>query len=302
MKCGSKRVDSFGRPAVRDRIVVTALTSVVVGVTTIGVGVEQPPTDALAIAAVKDGLYVITGSGGNVAARVAPNGVVLVDNAFERNHAEIVRLITEVTDAPITHVIGTHHHGDHMGGNPPFSTHATVIAHANARTNMLADSQPTPPGVVFNQTTSLFSGDIELKAHYFGAGHTNGDTVVEFPDLHTVHTGDLVVGSIPFIDYPNGGNSEAWVGTLGRILELDFDTVVPGHGPIMTKADVRVFRDALVTLRARMSQLVDRGVPKEDVANHLYTEDLGWPLSRDGLFVSRSVSGFYDEMAEGQTP
>ncbi len=281
--------------------VIGGLTLVVLGGIAVAVAVGEQPAGPLGMEEVKEGLYLITGSGGNVAARVTSDSVVLVDNKFERNHDEIVQLVGQVSDRPIAYVIGTHHHGDHMGGNPLFATHAEIIAHANARAHMLADGLPAPPRVVFRRTTSLFVGDIEIRAHHFGRGHTDGDAVVEFPDLRTIHTGDLFVEGTPFIDYANGGSSKEWVDALGKVLELDFDTVIPGHGPIMVKADVQRFRDKLVTLRARMSQLIDRGVPKENVSSHLHTVDLDWPLAPDGLFVSRSLSGFYDEMTETVT-
>ena len=282
----------------RDIRVIGGLTLVVLGGAAVAIAVGQQPSLPLGMEEVKEGLYVITGSGGNVAARVTSDSVVLVDDKFERNHDDITRLVGEVSDRPIAYVIGTHHHGDHMGGNALFATHAEIIAHANARVHMLADGQPAPPRVVFRRTTSLFVGNIEIRAHHFGRGHTDGDAVVEFPDLQTIHTGDLFVEGTPFIDYANGGNSKEWVDALGKVLELDFDTVIPGHGPVMVKTDVQRFRDKLVTLRARMSQLIDRGVLKEDVSSHLHTDDLDWPLAPDGLFVSRSLSGFYDEMTE----
>jgi glyoxylase-like metal-dependent hydrolase (beta-lactamase superfamily II) len=282
----------------RDIAVIVGLTLLVLGGAAAAVTVGQQPSLPLGMEEVKEGLYVITGSGGNVAARVTSDSVVLVDDKFERNHEEIVQRVGEVTDRPITYVISTHHHGDHVGGNPLFAAHAEIIAHANVRVNMLSGGQPAAPRVVFRRTMSLFVGDIEIRAHHFGRGHTDGDAVVEFPDLRTIHTGDLFVEGAPFIDYLNGGSSKEWVDTLGKILELDFDTVIPGHGPIMVKADVLRFRDKLVTLRARMSQLIDQGVPKEEAPSHLHTDDLAWPLAPDGLFVSRSLSGFYDEMSE----
>ena len=282
----------------RDITVIGGLTLLVLGGTALAGAVGQETSLPLQIEEIKAGLYVITGSGGNVAARVTSDSVVLVDDKFERNHDDIMQLVGEVSDRPIAYVLGTHHHGDHMGGNPSFAAHAKIIAHANARVNMLAGGQPAPPPVVFRRTTSVFVGDIEIKAHHFGPGHTNGDAVVEFPDLRTIHTGDLVVEGTPFIDYANGGSTADWVETLGKILELDFDTAIPGHGPIMVKADVQQFRDRLVTLRARMSQLIDSGVPEESVSSHLYTVDLDWPLAPDGLFVSRSLPGFYREISE----
>ena len=280
----------------RELKIIAWLTVVVLGSAAVKVAGGQQGAP-LGIDEVKDGLYVITGSGGNVAARVTGDGVILIDDKFERNHGEIMQRVASVTDQPVRYVLGTHHHGDHMGGNPPMSRHAQIIAHANARVNMVNGDQPSPPNIVFQDRTSVFLGDVEVQMHHLGRGHTNGDSVIVFPDLRTLHTGDLFVGSTPFIDYGNGGGSQPWIGTLDRILELDFDTVIPGHGPILTKADVQVFRNRFVTLRSRMSQLITSGVRKEDVVNRLQTDDLNWPLAPDGLFVQRSLSGFFDEVA-----
>lgn len=260
---------------------------------------QQPalPLDAVAVA-VPEGLHVITGPNGNVAARVTPDGVILVGDMFERDHAEIMRRVGELTTQPVRYVLVTHHHGDHMGGNVPMSRRARIIAHENARATMVAGEQAEPPSVVFTKQTSVFLGEIEVQMHYLGRGHTDGDAIIVFPDLATIHTGDLFVAGTPFIDYENGGSSAGWIGVLDGILALDFDTVIPGHGPVMTKADVQTFRDRFVTLRRRMTQLIRQGVPTETVATRLQTDDLEWPLDMGGLFVRRSLPAFYEEMEE----
>ena len=250
----------------------------------------------LGIEEIKDGLYLITGGGGNVAARVTGEGVILVDDKFERNVAEIRERVASVTDQPIAYVLGTHHHGDHMGGNAAFAETAEIIAHANARMNMIRADQPAPPGVIFTEQTTVHLGGVEVQARYVGRGHTNGDAVIVFPDLDTIHAGDLVVGSTPFIDYANGGSSFDWVATLESILEIDFDTVIPGHGPVMTRDDVISFRSRFITLRERMGELVSADVPQAEILDHLQTDDLGWPLDPNGLFVQQSLSSFYYEI------
>ena len=284
----------------RELKTIVLLTTVVLGAAAVKVVMGQQQSQPLGIEEVKDGLYVITGSGGNVAARVTGNGVILIDDKFERNHAEIMQRVRGVTDQPVQYVLGTHHHGDHMGGNPPMSRHAQIVAHQNVRVNMINGDQPVPPNIVFSDQTSVFLGDVEVQMRYLGRGHTNGDSVVVFPDLNTIHTGDLFVGSTPFIDYDNGGGSQPWIGTLDRILALDFDTVIPGHGPVMTKNDVEVFRNRFVTLRSRMTQLIRSGVTRDDAVNKLQTDDLNWPLAPNGLFVQRSLPSFYDEMARAR--
>ena len=226
-------------------------------------------------------------SGGNVAVRVTDEGVILVDDKFPYSFEEITRQVASVTSQPITYVLNTHHHGDHAGSNADFLPTAQVIGHRNARANMLRNGQDGAPPVVFADQAAVFLGGVEVQALHLGRGHTNGDAVVYFPDLRTIHTGDLMLwgdrldGSTlsPFIDYANGGSGTEWVGTLDRVLELDFDTVIPGHGPVLSRSDVVAFRNKFEILVDRMASLVEEGVAPEAVPDRLDTADLGWPLA-----------------------
>ena len=251
----------------------------------------------------KNGLYVIPGydggvTGGNVAVRVTNDGVILVDNKFPHSFAMITSEVRKVTSLPIRYVLDTHHHGDHAGSNADFMAVAEVIAHRNARGNMVRNNQPGAPRVVFSRDTSVFLGGMEAQAHHFGRGHTNGDAVIYFPDLRTIHAGDLFIwgqrsdGSTlsPFMDYNNGGSGLAWTATLDRVLELDFDTVIPGHGPILGRDEVRTFRDRMQTLADRMRAAIEAGVSREDVPNRVETADLDWP------FRPAALRAFYDEV------
>lgn len=251
----------------------------------------------LTIEPVKDGLYVIYGPGGNVGVRLTPEGVILVDDKFPQNFADIQRLVRTVTELPVRYVLNTHHHGDHSGGNAQYLPLAEIIAHRNARENMVRGSQDGLPRVVFSDETSVFLGGVEVRAYHMGTGHTNGDAVIYFPDLRTVHGGDLLHGVAPFIDYGNGGNSKGWVATLNNILALPFDTAIPGHGAIMNRGDVTAFRNQMEAVRIRMADLILRGGLRRDVAAEFVTPDLSWTTISTGLFMQRSVAGLYDEMA-----
>ncbi len=263
---------------------------------------QQPET--LSVTPVKDGLYYINGVGGNVGVRVTSDGVILVDDKFPRNVEQIQARVREVTDQPIRYIINTHHHGDHAGGNVGFIDDAEIIAHENARKNMVRGEQDAPPRIVFTDQTAVHLGGIEVRAHHLGRGHTNGDAVVYFPDLRTVHAGDLLHGIAPFIDYANGGSSKEWISTLEGILELDFDTAIPGHGSLMTRTDIEAFRDQFLAVRERMRELVESGVTKEDAAARIVTDELSWTMAPNGLFMRRSIPGFYDEISteESDTP
>ena len=271
------------------------LSGVLVAITVTGAHAQND----LSIEQVKDGLYAIIGSGGNVGVRVTPEGVILIDDKFPRNFTEIQELVAQVSDQPVRYVINTHHHGDHAGGNVEYINIAEIIAHQNARDNMVKGDQDAPPRVVFTDQTAVYLGGVEVRAFYMGRGHTNGDAVIYFPDLRTVHGGDLLHGIAPFIDYGNGGSSSGWVSTLNNILALDFDTAIPGHGAIMDRDDVVNFRNQMEAVRTRMADLIRSGTPKSEASARIKTEELSWTMAENGLFMRRSISGFYDEIAAG---
>ena len=253
--------------------------------------------DRLSIAQVKDGLHIITGPGGNIGVRVTVEGVILIDDKYPQDFDEIQSLVATVSDLPVKYVINTHHHGDHSGSNASFLQVADVIAHKNARDNMLRGDQDGPPRLIYTDQTSVFLGGAEVRAYYMGRGHTNGDSVVYFPDLKTVHGGDLLHGTAPFIDYANGGSSRGWVGTMNNILSLDWNTAIPGHGEVMDRRTVLNFRNQMEAVRIRMAELIRQGLDADDAPEAIKDPDLSWTQAEGGLFMNRSIPGFYEEIA-----
>src|SRR5215831_15466680 len=162
---------------------------------------NQKAPGPLRIDKVKDDLYMISGEGGNVAVYVTNDGVLLVDDMFDRNHADILAQVKTVTDKPIRYVVNTHQHDDHAGGDLKMLSIAEVIAHQNVRANLSDIKQPyyedtpgTPiglPRVTFSDELSVHLGGKEVRAKYFGRGHTSGDAVVYFPSLRVIHSGDV---------------------------------------------------------------------------------------------------------------
>jgi glyoxylase-like metal-dependent hydrolase (beta-lactamase superfamily II) len=249
------------------------------------------PPGPLRIQKVKDDLFMISGEGGNVAVYVTSEGVVLVDDMFDRNHADILAQVKSVTDKPLRYVINTHQHDDHAGGDLKMLPIAEVIAHKNARANLVDIKQPyyedtpgTPiglPRVTFSDELSVHLGGREVRAKYFGRGHTSGDAVVYFPSLRVIHSGDLFLGQRGgkgpniYVDYAQGGSFLDWTNTLDGMLTLDFDTVIPGHGPVSTKADVSKFRADVEKMRNRLAGMVQQGRTKAEVLKVL-EDDYGW--------------------------
>jgi cyclase len=242
---------------------------------------QTPAPPQLKINQVKDDLYEIEGDGGNVAVYVTNEGVILVDDKFEQDYGQIVSNVKSVTPQPIKYILSTHHHSDHSGGNVKFAPTVEIISTANARANIVNQKQPgapanmTPASVTFTDETSVFLGGKEVRARYFGRGHTNGDALIYFPAQKTIHTGDLMAGNTPLIDYTGGGSVVEWTKTLDGAMKLDFDTVIPGHGPVTNKAALLAYRNNVEKLRNRASGLIHQGKSQEEVGKVMEAE-FGW--------------------------
>lgn len=259
------------------------------------------PPGPLRIERVKGGLYMISGEGGNVAVYVTSEGAILVDDMFDRNHAGILAQVKSVTSQPVRYVINTHQHDDHAGGDFKMLPIAEVIAHRNVRANLEHIKQPyyedtpgTPiglPRITFSDEFSLHLGGKEVRAKHFGRGHTGGDAIIYFPELKTIHTGDLFLGRAAgraqaatvrppgvniYVDYAQGGSFFEWTKTLdGALNELDFDSVIPGHGPVSSRNDLIQFRNDLETMHDRLVSFVKTGKTKDEIVNILES-DYGW--------------------------
>ena len=277
---------------------------------------------------VKDGLYVIRGpfvpcgtrgcrpggaddglihEPGDVAARVTPEGVILVDDKYPENLTDVLAALRSVTTQPIRYLLNSHHHGDHVSGNVNLAALGIdIIAHRRIRENFLRLKQPGAPNIVFEDQGGVFLGGVEVRMHHLGRGHTNGDTVIHFPDLRAIHMGDLVIDGMPVIDYAGGGSALAFVKTIDNLLALDFDTAIPGHGKVMTKPEVQAYRNRFETMNQRMRELIKKGLPKEQlktlaqVRAQLRLAELGWDNSVSTTASLGSFSQYYDELAAAQ--
>jgi glyoxylase-like metal-dependent hydrolase (beta-lactamase superfamily II) len=237
-------------------------------------------------------LYLISGDGGNVAVYVTDEGVILVDDMYQRNYADIAARVKTVTAQPIRYVLNTHHHDDHAGGNVgALAGGVEVIAHRNVRANMMRLKQPGWPRITFADETAVFLGGKEVHSYHFGRGHTDGDAIVHFPAERVIHTGDLFLARAPgapglhlYFDYANGGSAVEWTKTLGGAMKLDFATVIPGHGALSTRADVEKWLADLDVLRAHVRRLIREGRSRDDIATVL-SEEYRWP--RGGLALAQ---------------
>ncbi len=240
-------------------------------------------------------LYVIIGNGGHVAVMPTNEGVLVVDDKFAQDAPEIMAKIKSISDKPVRYVLNTHQHGDHTGGNDAMlALGAQVLIHKNARDNMLAAKQPGLPQITYADEAQVFLDGKEVQAHHLGRGHTNGDAVIYFPSERVLHTGDLFVNGIaPFIDYSAHGSIVEWDQTLEKALAYDFDTVIPGHGPVAKKADLVKWRQTLATLRTRAKTACAGGAA--DAVKRIDAKDLGMGPSPN---FDRSIQGMCQELAQ----
>jgi len=254
---------------------------------------QNKPPGPLKAQRVQGDLHMISGEGGNVAVYATSEGVVLVDDMFDRNHADILAQVKLVTDRPLRYVINTHQHDDHAGGDFRMLPIAEVIAHRNVYANLknlkrpyYEDTPGTPiglPRVTFSDRLDVHLGGKDIEAYYFGRGHTSGDAIIYFPELKAIHTGDLFISSsrpgVPiYVDYVQGGSLIEWTRTLERTLQLDFDIVIPGHGPVATKADLARFNGSIAAMRARLQGLIRKGASRSTIAETI-EKDYGWRVT-----------------------
>ena len=214
----------------------------VAGAVSLVLSSPQAPPPPIAMEKVRDNLYMITGGGGNTAAFITAKGVVVVDTKNPKNGQAILDKIKSVTDKPVTMIINTHTHGDHVGSNTEFPPTVEVVAHENCKASMeKMDQFKTPqgqkylPSKTYKDKLSLLQGKEKIDLYYFGRGHTSGDTIIVFTALRVAHTGDLFAAKgAPFIDTGNGGSAIDYpktVAAAGAKIK-GVETVIPGHSAV----------------------------------------------------------------------
>jgi glyoxylase-like metal-dependent hydrolase (beta-lactamase superfamily II) len=210
---------------------------------------QQPATgpNVAGIEKVKDNLYMVTGGGGNTAVFVTATGVVLVDTKLANWGQAIMDQVKTVTSKPVTHIINTHTHGDHVGSNEYFPASVEIVAHANVSLSMakmpaFADGTKKHafPDSTYTDKMTVLGGSEAIDLYHFGAAHTNGDTFVVFRTLRTMHGGDAFAAKgLPLLDVNNGGSGVTYPDTLAKAAAgiKGVDTVIPGHSTVMAWQD-----------------------------------------------------------------
>jgi glyoxylase-like metal-dependent hydrolase (beta-lactamase superfamily II) len=174
-----------------------------------------------------------------------------------------------------------------------------LISHKNARTQMLRLKQPGQPRITFADEIEIHLGGKEVRAYHYGRAHTDGDVIVFFPELRTIHSGDIFLTNgtptrpaQPYMDYAGGGSALEWTHVMDEMEKLDFDTIIPGHGPVSDRKGLAKWRTEFLALRGRIGGLVKGGASKEEISKVLL-EEFKWPAG--GLAIGQ-VDAFIAEM------
>src|SRR5439155_7751352 len=233
----------------------------------------------------KDNLYMLKGGGGNTAVFVATNGVVVVDTKNPGWGQPILDKIKTLTDKPVTTIINTHTHGDHVSGNVEFPATVDIVVQENTKTNM--EKMSAPPGFpagqnifqanggkgmpkrTFKDKMTLGSGKDQVDLYYFGRGHTNGDAWIVFPQLRTAHAGDIFSGkNLPLLDTNNGGTGVEIGDTLAKAHDgiKNVDSVITGHSTVMTWNDLQEYAQFNKDFLADVQNAMKAGKSADDIA------------------------------------
>lgn len=239
----------------------------------------DPATVTLKTTTVTGNISLIEGAngfaGGNVAVSTGADGLFVIDDELQPMTPKLTAALTALAPkSKVRFVVNTHWHGDHTGGNAGLAaTGAVIVAHENVRkrlsveqvmkfmgeTHTIPASPPQAlPVVTFADDVTLYLNGDEVHVMHVEPAHTDGDAIVHFKKANVLHTGDTFVNGYPIVDVGSGGRFEGFIAAADRTLSLCDDTtkIIPGHGPLMTKADLKEWRDMLVTVRNRMKKLI----------------------------------------------
>lgn len=237
-----------------------------------------------------NGIYVIFGPGGNIGASVGEDGVILIDDKFDRLSSFLIAAIGEITDKPIRFLINTHWHGDHTGANQALSkVGAVIVAHDNVRERLSTDqvqelfSRTIPaspeaalPVITFDQQITFHINGHTARVYHVPNAHTDGDSIIYFETANVVHMGDLYfAGAYPFVDIDSGGGTSGLLAGLDLVLSMinDETQVISGHGGVTGKAELRDYRDVVLELHNRLVEMIADGKSLEEVLEAKITSD-----------------------------
>jgi len=225
---------------------------------------------------ITDKIYMLHGSGGNIAVLIGEDGIVMVDDQFAPLTEKINKSLSLLTTKPVRFIINTHFHFDHTGGNENFGGEgAIIVSHHNSRLRMTTDQfiesfkvdqkkAPTAalPKVTFTESLTLHLNVETLVVHHIKNAHTDGDVILHFKESNVFHAGDIFVRyGLPFIDQPNGGTIDGMIRGIDFLIKLadNNSRIIPGHGDLSTKQDLLDYKIMLEKVRSLIGDKIKQG-------------------------------------------
>jgi len=263
---------------------------------------QQPDFSKVEIKTTKltESIYMLEGSGGNIGVSAGDDGVIVIDDQYAPLTPKIQEAISKLSTKPIRFVINTHWHGDHVGGNENMAAAgAVIIAHDNVRKRMSSEQfialmnrkvPPSPdkalPVVTFTSDITLHFNGEDIHVMHVDPTHTDGDSIIVFPKAKVVHMGDCYMTiSYPFADISSGGSFDGFVATSDKVVGMTDDTtkIIPGHGPLSNKAELKAWHDMLVEIRTAVKKPADAGKSLADIQKQKLTAK--WDDKWGGKFI-----------------
>lgn len=218
-------------------------------------------------------VHMLEGAGGNIGVSVGSDGLLIVDDQFAPLADKIRAALKGLGKGDLAFVLNTHWHFDHTGGNEAFGPEATIIAHDNVRKRMEKGQtlfgEAIPPAapkalpvITFGESVSIHFNGEEIRVLHYPHGHTDGDSVIFFTGSNVVHMGDdYFAGMFPFVDLESGGSLAGLTENIEKVLgQLPEDVkIIPGHGPLSTKADLQGYLAMLKETTAHVRQRIEAG-------------------------------------------
>ncbi len=255
--------------------------------------------------------YMLEGAGGNVTIAVGSNGVIMVDAQFAPMHDKLKAAIAKITNQPVKYLVNTHYHGDHTGGNGAFGKEGvSIVAQENVKKRLQtpppgANGQTPPPAPsealpvqTYKDKTTVSVGGRTAQIGYIANAHTDGDSYVYFPDANVLATGDLNGAQRNYTnpDIRGGGTIDGIIAGFDTVIRVanDQTKVVPGHGPLSTKADLIATRKVLATVRDRVAKMKAAGMTEDQVVAAKPTADVQEQRHADDMVSERFVRLVYE--------
>ncbi len=221
---------------------------------------------------VRDSVYMLMGSGGNIGVSVGENGVFMIDDEFAPLSEKITAAIRTLSDKPITFLANTHFHGDHTGGNANFQeAGAIIVAQENVR-KRLKDENNTEglPIITFDSSLTLHLNGNDIMAIHVHNAHTDSDALIYFPQSNVLHAGDTFFSNgFPFIDLKSGGSiaGDVEAGYAGLMLANADTKIIPSHGNLATYADYKSYVEMLKTLQENVQKAINNGKKRTEISS-----------------------------------